>query len=162
MPLGTFGFSQPYPRTFQPSPCTFPIRAQGSPTAQGSSSPARGCRSRATSEMGRHASSPVGDWVQWWRRGEHRRAPTAGPRLRGRRSPDSGEVRRDAGQLRAMEEPKGPRGCFWGAGCDGDGRRSERSGNLARRRPWHSGGGVPAQESTAVPFIGARDEMLRC
>jgi hypothetical protein len=28
--------------------------------------------------------------------GEHRQAPAAGPRLRGRRGPDSGEVRRDA------------------------------------------------------------------
>jgi hypothetical protein len=33
-----------------------------------------GCRCRPTSETGWRASSPGGDWVQWWRRGEHRRA----------------------------------------------------------------------------------------
>jgi hypothetical protein len=40
-------------------------------------------------------------------------------------------------------------------------RRSERSGSLARRRPWRSGGSVPVWGSTAAPFIGECDEMLQ-
>jgi hypothetical protein len=69
--------------------------------------------------------------VRWWRRGELQRASAARPRLRGRRSPNSGKVQQDAGQLRAVEGPSSPRGCVGNAGCDGDGRRRRRSGGDA-------------------------------
>jgi hypothetical protein len=98
---------------------------------QGSSPPARGYRSRPTSEMGRWASSPGGDWVRWWRREELRRAPAARPRLCGRRGPDSGEVRWGVGQLRAVEGLRSPRDCVCGAGCHGDGRGRRHSGGGA-------------------------------
>jgi hypothetical protein len=69
--------------------------------------------------------------VRWWRRGELQRASAARPRLRGRRSPNSGKVQQDVGQLWAVEGPSSPRGCVGNAGCDGDGRRRRRSGGDA-------------------------------
>jgi hypothetical protein len=66
--------------------------------------------------------------VRWWRREEHQRAPAARPRRCGRCGPKSGEVQRNAGLLRAVEGPRSPRGCVWGAGCDGDNRRGRCSG----------------------------------
>jgi hypothetical protein len=80
--------------------------------------------------------------VRWWRRKEHRRAPAARRRRCGRRDPKSGEVQRNAGQLRVVEGPRSPRGCVWGAGCDGDGRRRRHSGG--------GGNGAAGSGETAV------------
>jgi hypothetical protein len=74
--------------------------------------------------------------VRWWRREEHRRAPAARPRRCGLRGPKSGEVQRNAGQLRAVEGPRSPRGVFgaqvaMGTAGGGGGNGAAGSGETA-------------------------------
>jgi hypothetical protein len=126
--------------------------------AQESSPLARGCRTWPTSELGRHANSPGGDWRRRWSWGGLRRAPAAEPGRCTLPCWISGEEQGNAEKFAVEESRGGPRGASGGVVR----RRARAERGVFRQRQWwvrrrsgkratsacmHEGGGQR-------PFIG--------